>query len=274
MTLVVPTALGDVAVHLHGRDPSTAPGLLLLHANPGDARDFDQVVPDLSRDHAVAVLDWPGFGESTVADPHAVTAVGLVDVAEQVLDELASRGFDRLAVIGNSVGGFVAMRLAERRREVAAVVLVNPAGFAPPNLPMRAFCSVMAKPSFARRAVRPLARLYLGKRSADGVRAAYLRVRELRADQRRLAVYCSLWQSFADPRVYLGSARVATDVPVQVLWGMRDVINPYPLNKRALSVALPDAAVVRLPAAHEVFAERPELFLARVRPFLAALTGV
>ncbi|MFE9788426.1 alpha/beta fold hydrolase [Nocardia salmonicida] len=112
--ITVTTPYGDVVVHLSGRSPADAPGLLLLHANPGDHRDFDQIVPALGETWAVAAIDWPGYGASTVIDPDAITVDALGDVAVRVSKSLAQLGFGSLTVIGNSVGGYAAVRLAER----------------------------------------------------------------------------------------------------------------------------------------------------------------
>jgi pimeloyl-ACP methyl ester carboxylesterase len=101
----VSTPLGDVAIQVAAKPAADLPAVLLLHAIPGDSRDFAAVTPALEREAAVVTIDWPGYGQSAVRDPRQVTAEGLVAVAEQVLDALATRGILRLAVIGNSVGG-------------------------------------------------------------------------------------------------------------------------------------------------------------------------
>ena len=61
-------ALPSARVHYtaHGEG---AP-LVLLHANPGDSRDFEAVIPALACTHRVLALDWPGYGASDLpADP-------------------------------------------------------------------------------------------------------------------------------------------------------------------------------------------------------------
>src|SRR5690242_19950707 len=99
MRMTVPTPLGDIAVRrldpLPGARPagapapSDAPALLLLHANPGDGRDFDAVLPALADRYRTFVVDWPGYGDSTAPEPGLVTPEALVRVAERVIDALA-----------------------------------------------------------------------------------------------------------------------------------------------------------------------------------------
>ncbi|MFD3748230.1 alpha/beta fold hydrolase [Nocardia sp. NPDC058633] len=275
-TITVPTRYGEVAVHLSGRAPEDAPGLLLLHANPGDHRDFDQIVPTLGRTWAVAAVDWPGYGTSTASDPNAITVDALGDVAVQVSKALAERGFGSLTVIGNSVGGYAAVRLAERAPDrVRGLVLVQSAGFAPLNLLTRAMFRLVSRAAVARRFVVRHARLYLGSARNEGVRPLFARAREIPGDPVRLAVYRSLWRSLDDPRVDLPAAPPPlADIRVQVVWGRNDPTNPWLVNRRGIARALPEARVVLLPTRHEPFAEAPELFLDAVREFLTDRAGM
>lgn len=45
-------------------DQGSGEPLLLLHANPGDPRDFDAVLPQLARHYRVLRLAWPGHDET------------------------------------------------------------------------------------------------------------------------------------------------------------------------------------------------------------------
>ncbi|MEW2164490.1 alpha/beta fold hydrolase [Streptomyces sp. NPDC007084] len=301
MRMTVPTPLGDIAVRClaepvgptrphRATDRSKAPALLLLHANPGDGRDFDAVLPALADRHRTYVIDWPGYGGSTARDPERVTPEGLVDVAGRVLDALAERhGVHRIAVLGNSVGGYVACRLAQRPRAatVTALVLVAPAGFTRHTALTRWFCrEVMGRPARARRLVVPLARAYLGRLGTPSARETYARTRQLPYDERRLAVHCAIWRGLADPDLALTDPDLALtgrdggltgpagpaglDLPVLLLWGSRDPVVPAFLDGRRARRALPAdrTSSVLLPTGHEPYNERPGLFLRHVLPFL------
>ncbi|MFE1594578.1 alpha/beta hydrolase [Nocardia sp. NPDC058705] len=275
-TLIVPTTYGDVAVHLSGQPPGEAPGLLLLHANPGDHRDFDEIIAALAPDWAIAALDWPGYGDSTVHDPAAITIDALAEVAVEAVETLEGNGFRAFTVIGNSAGGYAAVRLAERAPElVRGLVLVQPAGFAPRNLLTRAFIRAVASRAVAGRFVVPNARMYLGPLDRGGVRAIFERARAIPGDPVRLAVYRSLWRSFDNPRFDLPAAgQLLPEIPVQVVWGRNDPSNPWFLNRRGVGAALAHATVSVLPTRHEPFAEAPDLFLESVREFLTTRAGM
>ncbi|MFJ3303736.1 alpha/beta fold hydrolase [Streptomyces sp. NPDC086549] len=267
MRMTVATALGDVAVRCDG--PPGAPALLLLHANPGDGRDYDAVLPALAARHRTYVVDWPGYGDSTAPDPGLVSPEGLVEVAERVLDALGAES--AVTVVGNSVGGYVACRLAEGAHveRIAGLVLVDPAGFTAQNALTRWFCrEVMGRPAVARRLVVPLARAYLGRRRTPSARATFGRARGLPYRRERLAVHCAIWRGFADPGFGLTDPG-ALDIPVLLLWGRRDPVVPAFLDGRRARRALPRHTVsVLLPTAHEPYNERPDLFLRHTLAFL------
>ncbi|MEU4097738.1 alpha/beta hydrolase [Streptomyces sp. NPDC026673] len=270
---VLATPLGDVALHRLGTPATGAPRtpVLLLHANPGDSRDYGAVAAGLAAEREVFALDWPGYGRSTATAPASVTPEALADIAERALEAIARSGAPRAYVIGNSVGGWVAVRLAERRpARIAGIVLVDPAGFTRHTPVTRWFCrAVMGRPSRARRLLAPLARAYLGRLRTTSARATYDRARRVPADATRLAVHCALWRAFAAPGFALTDALPGIVPPVLLLWGRRDPLLPVPTDGRRARRSLPPGAVyATLPAAHEAYNERPDLFLARVRPFL------
>ena len=71
------------------------------------------------------------------------------DIAEELVEQLAPGG---AVVLGNSVGGFAATRLAIRRPElVKGLVIVDGGGFAGRPLHVRAFCLLMSRPWFLQR---------------------------------------------------------------------------------------------------------------------------
>jgi pimeloyl-ACP methyl ester carboxylesterase len=270
----VSTSLGEVSVRITEGPGKTA--LLLLHANPGDSRDFDAVLPALAQVATVVAMDWPGYGQSTVTEPERVTAQALVDVAEQVLGALGERGMLRLVLIGNSVGGYVAVRLAQSHpATVAGLVLVDTAGFTRHNPLTRTFSRhVMGRPGIARHLVAPLARAYLGRLRTPGARATWARAREVSHNPRRLAVHCAIWRSFTDADLDLTILGRQPKAPTLLVWGTRDPVVPAALDGRRACNALAPVRYVPMPTGHEPFNERPQLFLDHVLPFLREEGGV
>ena len=101
------------------RSHGAGPPLLLLHGFGGAAWNFTAMAPLLAGRRLV-VPDLPGHGGS--APLPAPTLAGFADAVAGLLDEPAG-------VLGHSLGGVVALRLAERHPElVAGLVLAAPAG--------------------------------------------------------------------------------------------------------------------------------------------------
>lgn len=99
----------------------SGPPLLLIHGYGGSAWNFSELVPLLPRRRLV-VPDLPGHGASA----RLPAAPSLSAYADAVAACLGGRPHD---VIGHSMGGVVALRLAERRPElVRRIVLAAPAG--------------------------------------------------------------------------------------------------------------------------------------------------
>jgi len=250
-----------VAVHARGEGP----GIVLLHANGGDHRDFEAVIPELARTRRVYAIDWPGHGLSEPAA--APTALQFAALLPAILDELCD---GPVALIGNSVGGFAALRTAIAHPElVSRLILVNPGGFTPGNVLTRAACRGIASRPMAPLAMRALPWAYLRRRN-PGVRAARQRAALASGSRDRVAVFASMWRSFADAG---HDARRDVDqlrVPTLLVWGVRDPVLPWLVDGRRAERALAGAQVVRLPCGHQAFLELPQQFLAVALPFLDA----
>jgi len=80
--------------------------VVLLHGQPGSARDWGLVAADLARDHRVIVPDRLGYGLT------GGRAGGFAANANAVIRLLRSLGVDRALVVGHSWAGGIAIELA------------------------------------------------------------------------------------------------------------------------------------------------------------------
>lgn len=100
------------------------PPVLLLHGLAGHAGEWTKTAAWLTADHHVLALDARGHGFST-RRPGDVSPDAHVADAAFVLDRLAKRS---AVVVGQSLGGVTAMRLAARHPEsVLALVMADAA---------------------------------------------------------------------------------------------------------------------------------------------------
>jgi pimeloyl-ACP methyl ester carboxylesterase len=253
------TPAGPIAYDERG---SGEEALVLLASGAHDRHDFDELRALLPERWRTIAIDWPGHGESPPGDGPA-SAMRLADVAEHVVEHLAPRG---AIVLGNSVGGFSAARLAIRRPElVTGLVLVDSGGFAgrPPHV--RAFCALMARPWFLRAIYPAFAARYMRARTDADRRARDAGVRTTRQDPGLRAV-SELWRSFASSEHDLRAQASAIVAPTLVIWGRHDPVIPVKVG-RQIAATIPAAKLVVFDSGHVPHTTDPRAFAGELIAF-------
>ena len=117
------TAAGRVPARSHFK----APTVVLFHGLGASSASFYPVIPHLRHAYRVIVPDLPGYGASRPPRGREfLTFAELVEVAEKFLARVAPHG---AYLAGNSMGGWIAAKLAARRPDlVAGMALLNPGG--------------------------------------------------------------------------------------------------------------------------------------------------
>ena len=111
------------AAHRGGEGPP----LLLLHGFTGSWRIWELVLPALERRHDVLAPTLPGHaGGPPIAGEISHDTVP--DAIERAMD---AAGFETAHIVGNSLGGYVALQLAARGRARSVVALAPAGGWAP-----------------------------------------------------------------------------------------------------------------------------------------------
>lgn len=258
----VETRVGHVVVEERGEGTP----LVLLHGAGHDRRDFAAIVPTLSRRFRTLAVDWPGFGESVVERPASLGASVLFDVLEDVVAGLA---LPPAVVLGNSVGGAAAVRLAARvPSAVRGLVLVDPGGFTARDWLVRAFCRVQGTPWVRRLTGGAFARSYLHRRSPP---ADDLLARLAAATPANHLAHAAVWRSFAEASASVEGEASQVRCPVLVVWGRHDPVLRLGREGVRVRAAFPDARFEVVDTGHVPFVEDPEGFLACVGSFLDGL---
>ena len=117
------TRVGPVQVHLGGEDNPGRP-VVYLHSAQGEGESL-LFLDRLAETHRVVAPAFPGFGDSAGLDQ----IDDMDDAVFHLLDLWSVLGLEAPAVVGLSLGGWMAVELATRYPAmVGALVLVNPAG--------------------------------------------------------------------------------------------------------------------------------------------------
>ena len=240
--------------------------LVLLHANPGDSKDFEAVIPVLAQQYRVLALDWPGYGQSPLPiQPESVGVLFFYHVLRAFLTALA---LPPAFFIGNSLGGNAVARLAIESPElVRGLVLVSPGGFTSPDFISRSFCKLQGSP-FSLSPYR-FASLYLKRRTAT-TRAMLARASTTQVAIPQMTLNRAIWRNFATSDNDLRSIAQGIKAPTLLLFGKYDPVILANKDGKVAATIIPKAKLVTLPCGHVSFAEVPELFLAEVQPFLVA----
>jgi pimeloyl-ACP methyl ester carboxylesterase len=105
--------------------PPDAPSVLLLHGFPSSSRMWQPLIDRLANRYRLVAPDYPGFGHSDAppADIFEYTFDHIAEIVEKFTDEV---GLQRYSLVVQDYGGPVGMRLAVRRPErIASVVVQN-----------------------------------------------------------------------------------------------------------------------------------------------------
>jgi pimeloyl-ACP methyl ester carboxylesterase len=239
--------------------------VLLLHATLHDHRDFDLVTDQLAGRYRTIAVDWPGHG---LSDPPGGGRPVDAFLLATVLAELAgSLDLPPAVLIGNSVGGFAAARVAlDEPDRVAGLILVNTAGFTAPTVLSRLSCRLLGKLEVSRRLLPLLVPGYMKARNPhDRAIAERVQARARTADGARVAA--SLWRSFGAPGFDLRADGRRLAAPTLLTWGARDTILPLKAGRQT-HAAIHGSQFRAFDTGHVVFASDPAGFLDLAIPFI------
>jgi pimeloyl-ACP methyl ester carboxylesterase len=227
-------------VDLHGdriayRDAGHGPALLLIHGMAGSSATWQAIIPQLSTKYRVIAPDLLGHGMS--AKPRGDYSLGAFAVfLRDLLDEL---GVHRATVIGQSLGGGIAMQFAYQHRDYCErLALIGSGGLGPDLSPMLRLLSAPGA-EFVLPMVAPQPVLNLGNKLGSWLTSAG--IQSPRAGQMWQA-YCSLSDS-EGRQAFLRTLRSVVDyrgqavsalnklhltagLPIVLIWGDHDRIIP------------------------------------------------
>jgi pimeloyl-ACP methyl ester carboxylesterase len=255
------------------------PTLVLLHGIGGSWRIWRPVIPILERRHRIYAPTLPGHlgGEPWPEDSEA-TVCGIVD---RLAEDFARRGIDRPHVVGNSLGGWIALELA-RRNIPASVTALSPAGawrndrdFQAVARPFRVVHALMP---LLIPALRPLLGFAAVRRSLN---AQAMQHGDRMPRGEMLHAMRSLGGAKILPQLMTTMARngpikplVRSSSPITIAWGEHDKVIPFKTYGEPMLAAVPEAAATTLAGCgHVPMYDAPEKVATLILSMTSAIRG-
>jgi pimeloyl-ACP methyl ester carboxylesterase len=248
--------------------------VVFVHGLGGQWQNWLENIPRVAQERRVVALDLPGFGLSEMPRER-ISVPGYARVVDALSDEL---GLGRVAMVGNSMGGFVASEVAiQFPQRVERLVLVSAAGISSASISRRpvllagrvaaavaAYTAAqqawMAKRPHTRHAALALVARYPGRLKPDFAYEAFFKGvgKPGFADALRASLEYDFRERLPEIRC-----------PTLIVWGENDSIIPV-RDAEEFERLIPDSRkLVMRDTGHVPMAERPETFNGLLLDFLA-----
>jgi pimeloyl-ACP methyl ester carboxylesterase len=269
-------------VHVHGRpvnlvDLGEGPPLVFVHGLSGNWQNWLEQLPEFARSHRCIAVDLPGFGESAMPR-EKITISGYGRWLDELFEVL---GVEAAAVVGNSMGGFIAAETAIKfPHRVERLVLVAAAGLsierrrsdtllraleATENVAQMATARFLARSDWlVRRPRGRRAMLWFVVAHPDRLSPALV------AEQVRGSNKPGFVPALDALTSYPIRDRIADiGCPTLIVWGPKDMLVPIK-DAYEFDRLIPDSRLlIYEDTGHVPMLERPERFNADLRAFLA-----
>jgi pimeloyl-ACP methyl ester carboxylesterase len=248
--------------------------VVLVHGLGGQWQNWLENIPRVARERRVIALDLPGFGLT----PEPRGPVSIPDYGRFVDGFCDALGLGELAMVGNSMGGYIAAEVAiQFPRRVSRLVLVSAAGISSAETARAPILTAgriaTAVTSYGAARYRALAARPLSRHLSLAMVARHPRL--LRAD----LAYEGFFKGAGKPG-FDSALRASLDydfrerlpdvhVPTLIVWGEKDSIIPA-RDANEFERLIPDSRkVVMRDTGHIPMAERPQAFNDLLLDFLA-----
>jgi pimeloyl-ACP methyl ester carboxylesterase len=258
-------------INLAYNDDGTGSVVICLHAIAHGAGDFYHLCQSLRHRYRMIALDFPGHGNSD-SDPQPLSLERYTHLLALFIEQL---GLKQVTLIGNSLGGSVALQYASQYpQRVQGLILENPGGLDPMDRIKAVFTRLLA------------GLFYLGLKKSWWYKKGftdyyrYLVLPGIQSQAQREKIIASAWEialpltqawrSFGEINSDLRAVVPMIACPVLLVWASHDKIVQLQRCLPALS-QFPNSELKLLPAGHSPHLETPTEFTELVSTFLTTL---
>ena len=236
-------------IHYRDRGPREAPVVILLHGFAGSLFVWEPWSQSLSDHFRVVSLDLPGNGLTGPVPSGTYSQAAITETVRLFADRL---GLKKFALAGNSMGGGVAARFAERYPDrVTALILIDAAGAKIESGPRLRLLYYGAHV--------PILNRYVLRKAVD----RRYRFQDMEGMSDALLAHFRLADDF-----YVWDHVTAIKAPVLIQWGAKDNVIPRAAAD-AWHRALKGSKLIVYPdAGHVAMADAPAASVKDARDFL------
>ncbi|MDG1478525.1 MAG: alpha/beta hydrolase [Myxococcota bacterium] len=252
----------------------SGPPLLLIHGLMTSGYSWRYAIAPLSAHFTLYIPDLVGSGEADMPDV-SYAPDHLADWIGAAVDALSIRG---CAAVGNSMGGYLTMRLALRQPSaMARLVNLHAPGVPMPRLyALHAALSIPGSEAMLRRLIARSPEQWAHRNvhyydeTLKSLEEASEYSRPLKRREGIRAFYRTLKETMnpAEMTGFLSALQAGFPIPLQLVYAEQDPLVP-PLVGDRLAALCPDADLVRLPeASHFAHVDATDRFIETALPFL------
>lgn len=241
--------------------------ILFIHGIGASHYVWRYLSPKLSSEYRVTAVDLLGFGLSDKPETFKYDLDSQCDILLELLKKLDIK---KTIIVGSSMGGSIALRLAQLKPDIFhKVVAISPA--ADPritffDLNRLSFLSPVVKPLVTERFIKQIMKRVYSDRKNINDETIQIYTEPYINNKNAIDSFTKSFVLLRDPRVF--EQLEAMEVPVLLVWGQRDRIIPVKFAKKIHSRIPNSLLEIHPTAGHHVQEDDPDWLISKMMEFL------